>query len=137
MRISLTKTLSGTFNLSFPSDYEKLKKIKVGEIYEYEYKQVRNSKCNAKFHVLINLVFNNQERYDDIETLRHQLTIYAGYYNLNYTLDGEEYKTAKSISFAKMSEEEFNDLYDKVIKVIVQYFHFDKEEILNEIAQNF
>jgi len=36
-----------------------------------------------------------------------------------------------------MDENEFNDLYSAVIDVIVKYFNFDKEELINEVEQFF
>ena len=44
-------------------------------------------------------------------------------------------KKAKSISFAKMSEEDFSKFYNAIVDVIVKYFKFDKESIKENIEQ--
>jgi len=137
MKVYLVKQLSGQFKLADGTDYEKAKKIKLNEIYECEIKQPRNLKFHRKFFALLTMVFENQEQYTNMEHLRKDLIIAAGHYDLRYNFDGLEICEAKSISFAKMTEDEFGELYNSVIDVIVKYFHFDREEILQNIEQFF
>ena len=64
------------------------------------------------------------------EAFRKQLTIRAGYYELVTTPTGIE-KRAKSISFEKMSQEEFGKLYKDLLSVcweVVLSKHFETEE---------
>ena len=137
MKVFLVKQLNNSFKVAHNSDYEKIKKLKVGEEYQCEIKQPRNLKFHRKFFALINLLFENQEQYSNIERLRKDLIIEAGFYDEWADLHGEIHKEAKSISFASMKEHEFNDLYNRVIDVIVKYFHFGKQEIVNNVNQYF
>lgn len=137
MEINLVKKENGIFVLAYDSDFEKAKKIPFNEVFEVIYKAKRNLKFHKKFFALINMVYDNQERYDNIEMLREHLTIHSGFYDLSYTLDGEEYKKAKSISFAKMDENEFKDFYKSVIDTIVKYFNFDTQLIMDNIEKYF
>lgn len=137
MKISLVKTLSGVFKLAFDSDFENAKKIPINEPFEIEYKKRRNYKFHKKFFALINMVYQNQERYNNIDELREHLTIASGYFNVSYDLDGVEQKKVKSISFASMDEIEFNEFYNAVIDTIIKYFHFDKQDIIDNIEQYF
>lgn len=137
MKITLIKQLNNSFKIAYDSDYDKLKKIKHGEPYEFEYKHVRNLKFHKKYFALINMVFQNQEMHKNIDHLRRDLTIEAGYYDLRQNIHGEEIKEPKSISFASMDEDEFNDYYGAVIDTIVKYFNFDKEDIIQNIEQFF
>lgn len=121
----------------YDSDYEVLKKLRKNTPLAFEIKQERNYKFLKKFFALLNLVYENQEMYTDIEDLRSDLTIEAGYYVLRYNIHGEEIKKAKSISFAKMEEAEFSELYNKIIDVIVKYFNFDRQDIMEHIEQFF
>jgi len=57
MKITLIKQLNNTFKIAYDSDYETTKKIKVGEPYEFEFKNVRNLKFHKKFFALMNMVF--------------------------------------------------------------------------------
>ena len=72
------------------------------------------------------------------ERFRKDLTIQAGFYDTVFNLDGELRLEAKSISFAKMDEEEFARLYDKFITVILQkvltsYTAEDLDQQVNKI----
>lgn len=133
-KISLIRTLSG-FKPTHDSDFELSKKIKLNEPYEFEYKQPRNYRFLKKFFALVRMLYDNQEIYTDSEHLREDLIIEAGYYVLSYNIHGEEIKRAKSISFANMSQTEFDELYYNVIDVIVKHFNFNKQDIIDNIEQ--
>ena len=137
MELYLTKTLGGVLKPSYDSDYDKLKKLKVGQEYKCKVSQPRNGKFLRKYFALINLVYSNQERYDNSEDLRHDLTIASGYYRMSVDLQGNEVKKAKSISFAKMTEFEFGELYSATLDAIVKYFSFDRDAMIEEIEQYF
>jgi len=135
MKIILVKQLNNTLKCAYNSDYEKLKKLKSGEEYECDIKKPRNYKFHRKFFALIKLVFENQERYQDMERLRKDLIIESGFYKEWVDLHGAICREAKSISFSSMKETEFEQLYDKVLDVIVKYFKFEKEEILQNLEE--
>ena len=135
MKITLIKQLNNTFKIAFDSDYELAKKIKVNEPYEFEYKFKRNYQFHKKFFALVNMVFQNQETYTNIEHLRKDLTIEAGYYTTRSNLDGEEIKEADSISFSNMDNNKFSEFYNAILDVIVKYFHFDKQDIIDNVTQ--
>ena len=138
MKITLIKTLKGDFKIAYNSDYETAKKIPVNDPIEYEFKKVRNYKFHKKFFALVNLVFNNQEIYNNIEHLRKELIISAGHYELIFDLEtGEQKKEALSIKFSSMDEIEFNKVYSDVLNVIVNKFKFDKQDIIDNIEQYF
>ena len=131
----MVKQLNNSFKVAFDSDLEKLKRIKPNEVIEVEIKKKRNIMHHRKSFALFNLVYQNQERYSNLEDLRHDITIEAGYYTQHTNLSGDVIKQPKSISFASMDQHAFNEYYDAIIKVIVQYFHFNREDVLNEVAQ--
>ena len=135
MEIYLVKTLGGSFKPSHDSDYEKFKKLKVDHTYQCKVTQPRNVKFHRKYFALINLVYSNQERYDNSDDLRHDLTIASGYFRKSVDLQGNEVKKALSISFAKMTEYEFSELYSATLDAIVKYFGFDRESMIEEISQ--
>jgi len=138
MKIALVKGLDNKFSIAYDSDYELAKKIKPNEVYEYEFKKTRNIKFHRKFFALVNLCFSNQETFNNIEHLRKELIICAGHYELIFDLEsGTQKKEALSISFASMDETAFNTLYNDVLNVICDKFLFDKEDVLNNVAQYF
>jgi hypothetical protein len=136
MQITLIKTLNG-FKLAYNSDHELAKKIPLNEPIVYEWKKPRNLKFHKKFFALLNLVFENQEQYNNLDHLRKDLTISAGYYDLRLNIEGLEIREAKSISFAKMTDTEFSDYYNRIIDVVVKWLGIDKEDIIQNINQYF
>jgi hypothetical protein len=137
MKITLIKQLNNSFKIAYNSDYENAKKIPLNEPIEFEFKRVRNYKFHKKFFALINLVFENQEQYINIEHLRKDLIISAGYYDLRFNIEGVEIQEAKSISFAKMDENEFSELYNRIIDVVVKWLRIEKQDIIDNIEQYF
>lgn len=135
MKITLHKNSDNSFSLVYPSDYENAKKLKQGIDLECEIKKKRNYKFHKKFFALINLVFQNQERYSVLDDLREDLIVEAGFFTRRENLEGDVVKKAKSISFASMDELEFNQLYDAIINVIIQHFNFEKRAIEENIME--
>ena len=136
MEITLVKTLSG-FKACYDSDSEKAKKIPLNEPFVITYTKKRKIKFHRKFFALVNMVYQNQERYNSIDHLRKDLTIASGFYEIRYGLHGEEITEAKSISFANMTEEEFSELYSAFIDTVVKYFEFSETDIAENIEQFF
>jgi len=56
----------------------------------------------------------------DFERFRKDIAIIAGYYYAVYDIKGNVRLKAKSISFLKMDENEFRDLYSKTIDVFLK-----------------
>ena len=137
MELYLTKQLNGSFLPSYDSDYEKLKKLKLGEEYKCIIRRPRNLKFHRKFFALIKMIFDNQEIYKDADRLRKDLLIEAGYSDEWVDFHGEIHKEAKSISFASMDEDKFNELYSRVLDEIVRHFNFGKQDIINNVEQYF
>lgn len=137
MKFFVVKQLNNTLKVSFNSDYEKIKKLKVNEEYQCEIKRPRNIKFHRKFFALINMLFDNQEIYNNADDLRGDLIVEAGFYRVVTDFKGVEKKKPKSIKFSSMDEDEFSDLYNRVLDVIVQHFHFDKQSIIDNVEQYF
>ena len=137
MKLSIVKTLSGTFKVAYDSDFEKAKSIPVNVPFEIEYKKKRNILFHRKFFALIELVYQNQEVYNNKEHLRKDLTISAGFYEIRHNFEGVEIYEPKSISFGNMDEVEFSELYNRFVDVVVQWLGIDKQSIIDEIEQFF
>ena len=135
MKLFVIKQLDHTLKVAYNSDYDKIKKLKVGQEYQCEVKQPRNLKFHKKFFALVNMLFENQEIYNNPDRLRKDLIIEAGLYDEWADFQGVMQREAKSISFASMNEDEFSELYSKVIDVIVKHFNFDREDIIENVQQ--
>jgi hypothetical protein len=137
MEITLIKTLRGDFKLAYDSDVERAKKIPLNEPICYLWSKPRNLKFHKKFFGLLNMVFENQEQYTNVDHLRKDLTIEAGFYDVRYDLHGIEVREPKSISFAKMDDNEFSEFYNRVVDVVVKWLGVDKQDVLDNIEQYF
>lgn len=112
-------------------DAEALRKIKAGEAVRVDVKKVRNYKFLQKFFCLAKYAFDiwsetippmeyrGQPVKPDFDRFRKDLIILSGRYDATYNARGEVRLEAKSISFANMSEEDFEKLYSEVINVIL------------------
>jgi len=119
----------------YNSDLDTKKKLKIGETYEATIVKPRNVAFHRKFFALINMVYENQDKYNNIEHLRRDLTIASGFYEQHETFTGQIRTEPKSISFAKMSQDDFDKFYSAFIVSINKYFDFGESEIKENIEQ--
>lgn len=134
MKIILVKQGNGDFRPAYASDYESAKKIAVGELMEYETKKPRNLAFHKKCFALFNMVFDNQEDFNNIDHLRKYLTMKAGYYEKINTPTGVIYE-AQSLSFASMSQDTFDKFYSDLLDTIVKLYGMDREDILDNVLE--
>lgn len=133
MEIYLVKQDDNSFKVAHDSDYEKIQKIPIGKQVLCKVTQPRNLAFHNKFMALIRMVYENQEHYNNFDHLRKDLIIGAGFYDEHVSFDGEVVREAKSVSFGKMSEFEFKELYNRVLDQIVLHFHFDNDLIMKNV----
>lgn len=126
MRIQCMNTING-FVPYGDDNYDKKKRLKIGEVYNVDVKLYRNYEFHKKYFALINLAweymteeqckfFNNS-----VDSFRKTMEIAAGWFEPIYNVAKQEWLQApKSIAFDKMSEEEFEQLYERVKDVLFQ-----------------
>jgi two-component SAPR family response regulator len=137
MKIFMVKGLNNNLICAYNSDYDAFKKLKTNQIIEVEIKQKRNVKFHKKFFALINLAYHNQDTYNNIDDMREDLIIDAGFYRTTDNKRSETVKKALSISFASMDDIEFNELYSRVADVIVKWLGIEKQDIVDNIQMYF
>jgi len=140
MEAVFIKTLNGLIPANPPTE-EWLHKVKIGRMVRGKFTQIRNSAFHRKYFALVNMAFDNWEpgeidsKYGvpekNFERFRHDLTILAGFYDVTIRLDGSTRIEPKSISFAKMDQDEFEKVYSKTIDVLIKhvYSKLSKDEI--------
>lgn len=115
-------------------DFRKLSKLKLGDIYEVTTRSLRNPEFHRKFFALIKIGFDNTKlKFPDVQIYRYYITLKAGYYVKVETPKGVAY-IPKSISFDKMEQSEFEDLYNAVLQQIILDIGATKEVIENELS---
>lgn len=144
MEIHLVRTSLG-LQAYADEDYEQLRKIKVGSVVKASIVRPRNVKFHRKFFSLIRAAWDcltEQQRINlrSVETFREQLLITSGFSEPLYDLNGQKFlERAKSISFAKMDEPAFNEVYSKVLDTILTIMVADgvSEDEFNNILKNY
>ena len=113
----------------YDEDYDSKKMLKVGAVYEATIKEMRNVAFHRKYFSLINLAWeylNEQQRTffkDDVNAFRKTVEVAAGHYEPVYSVARHSWlEVPKSIAFDKLSESDFEQLYEKVKSVIFRTF---------------
>ena len=125
----MTKTPSGALIPASDDDSDKLRKIKAGATVRCTITQPRNIGFHRKFFSLVTFLFGiweetmprqqyrGQEVRPNIDRFRHDLVVLSGRFRATYNVRGEVRLEAESISFASMSQEDFEDLFSEIINV--------------------
>lgn len=129
MKIKVQNTIHGLIPL-YDEDYDEKKKLKLGATYEITVKLARNLQFHRKYFKLLSLAWEYQneittERFfnNDFEKFRKTVEIAAGVCDTIYSIDRKEFiDIPKSISFDKMDEIEFRNVYEKVKNVLYSIF---------------
>lgn len=115
------------FKFAHDEDYEKKSKLKVGETYKVTIKRSRNLQFHRKYFKMISVCFDllteEQRSYfkNNSEIFRTSIQMSVGICDRIYLPSKNEWvDIPKSIAFDKMTEEEFEDLYAKVRRAIIQ-----------------
>jgi len=124
-------TLQGLIPL-YPADFDEKRKLKLGQDYEVEITNPRNVGFHRKFFALLNIGLENTSLDMPMSAYREYITIKAGFYNAYTTPKGLFYQ-AKSISFASMSQEEFEELFSRVLDKIIDDIGATKEDIMEQL----
>ncbi len=142
MRLFVKNTPLGLIPM-YDDDYEAKKRLKFDEVYRVDIVKARNIDFHRKYFALINIGWEylneEQTRFfkNDREGFRKCVQIAAGYYTLTYSIKRKEWvEESVSISFEKMDELEFQDLYNKVRDVIFSLIegNVSEEEFLYNLA---
>lgn len=141
MEIKLICTATG-FKICDDTDYELKRKLKIGQVYSCKIKQLRNYAFHRKYFALINCAWGflsetaREFFKQDIEVFRKTVEVSAGHCDKVYSVALREWvDVPRSISFDKMSADDFSDLYERVKDVLFMVFLKDVklEDFLREL----
>lgn len=127
MKLFCRNTITGLVPL-YPSDYDEKRKLKLGQDYECDITNPRNVGFHRKFFALINVGWENTKLKMPFETYRHYIIMKAGYFKTYQTPRGIFYE-AESISFARKSQEQFEQIYSDVLDKIIEDIGITKPEV--------
>jgi hypothetical protein len=127
-----------------------LEQLEPGEYARIGYEKPRNPKFHRKFFAMLKIGFDaweprrkkykGQSVQKNFERFRKDVTIAAGFYDLVATAAGGVKHEAKSISFAKMSDDEFERVYSAVADVLLQgvlirYNRAELDRVVDELMK--
>lgn len=151
MELSLIKVTEGVLVPGDEQSREFVSKIKTGKTIRADFKSKRNARFHRKYLALLNYAFSRWEPLNlqdpkwkgvtpkkSFTRFRKDLAILSGFYDATYRVDGSVRVEAKSISFAKMKEEDFEQLYSNTIDVVIQkilanYTHEELDRTITEV----
>lgn len=135
-----------------PEATEQIEKWKLGSVITGKFKQNRNPDFHRKYFALLNFAFEHWEpgeissKYGtpekSFDRFRKDLAILSGFYETTIRLNGTVQIEPKSISFANMGQEEFEELYSNTIDVILKrimrdYTRADIDAVVEELILGF
>ena len=127
MDLLLVKTANG-LKPAFDEDFEKYVKLKNGKAYKAKFVTYRNLGFHRKYFALLNCAWSLQSEkslnhFVNFDIFRDTIQIAAGATKKAYDITNNRWiEQSKSISFEKMEEHEFQELYESVKNVLYEYF---------------
>jgi len=110
-------------------DQDQLLKLRVGSEYKARITKARNPKHHRKGFALLNMIFENQDKYATLEDLRTELKLLTGWYDHHVRLNGEVIYKPKSMSFADMDQTQFEEWYDRTLTLAAQHFNLPEQTV--------
>lgn len=129
-RLYLTKTEYGALIGWSPKDDAYLEKLGDGEVLECDTRKARHPEHHRKFFALLQQAFLNQEKFSNLTDLLIALKLKVGHYQEHVTADGRLVFVPKSISFARMGQEEFDVFYKSAVVALAELT--DSEQVTAE-----
>ena len=133
MKLQLRKTVEGFLVPADEDSQEALSRVKAGTVIHGKFRRMRNPDFHRKFFALLRFLYEHWQpgelqdpRWKGVtpqksfERFRKDIIILAGFYESSWRLDGSVRIEARDVSFGKMSQEEFEELYQRVIDVGLQ-----------------
>lgn len=133
-RLYLRKTLTGFA----PADEETRQlghKYKLGEVYRAEVAKPRSYQHHKLCMALLNLTYQNQERYSNFESFRKAVAMAAGHCEELHTLDGEVLKLPGSLSYDALDEVEFTQVMAAMMTVCAGILGMNAPELEAEVSR--
>lgn len=123
----MIKHPGGTLTPASDIEAEKMAAFKTGDLYNVEIKRHRNPQFHRKVFEFMNFCFHHwksdrefMNESAQFDVFRKNLIVLAGYYEEFYTISGTVRIEAKSISYANMSQSEFEELYSALINAAMR-----------------
>jgi len=105
-------------------DYDKKRKLKKDEVFKVKIETYRNYRFHRRYFKMLDVAWNilgekAQLFFGNQDSFRETLQMNAGHFELRYSLSKKEWQEVPlSISYNKLSQEDFEELHERVFDVI-------------------
>ena len=131
MRLLCENRIQGLVPL-YPSDFDDKRKLRLGETYQVEVTNPRNVGFHKKFFAMLNVGHENTSLDMPFETYRKYMIVKAGFFTAYQTPKGIYYDP-NSISFASMSQDEFEEVYSRVLDKVIEDVGLEREDVERQL----
>jgi hypothetical protein len=113
--------------------------FKLGEVCRFKPRKMRNEGHHRKFFALIKMVVQNSDGWT-VESLREYVAIECGWFTA-FTFPAQPgfvFRKAKSISWGKMDQTQFDVFFNKAIDVLIKNVvpHISAKELRDAVEMN-
>jgi hypothetical protein len=102
-----------------PISYDAIQSIRAKERVTASIRRSRNPRHHAKLFALLQVVFENQKQCPTVHDLLNALKLATGLFETGMTIDKVPYVVPQSIAFASMTQDRFEQWYDRAVEVIL------------------
>lgn len=127
----LMKRKDGAYSPMDDNDYQASAKLAPGSVVKATVP--RNYKFHKKAFALLQLGFDNQDKFESFEIYRKYQTILAGYFDEVPSKDGEAIPIPKSLAYDAMSAEDFEKWFNATLELIAKQMDTASEKVKAEI----
>ncbi len=128
MKVSFVKQPGGTLIPANDMESDRLTRFKTGEEYEVDIKLTINPAFRRKMFAFFQFCFAYwksdkvyQSESKQFDNFRKDLTILAGFYDETYNIHGDVRIDAKSLAYANMEDDEFEEVYKASITAAMEH----------------
>lgn len=133
----LVQKLTGCLTPVDDQGIEQLAKIKLGSTVLCEIKNARNPKQHNLYWGLVGQIYQNQTRYATQKQVSDMLKVAVGYCDEAENKYGKTVAVPRSMSFANMPDDEFQEFFKLVIEFVKTKImpHLDEGALLEELGR--
>lgn len=125
----LLKRLNNAFIPIDDEGVEIFGKIKEGEEILVEYKRHRNVGNHKRLFSMLQLIKQNQTKYKSVDNILTECKFKAGYFDIHISQNGEKILVPKSVNFASMGEDKFQEFFSSCIDTCLTLVPMGRDEL--------
>ena len=137
MKAIFIKAYDGSLRPGSDEAVKILTRYRSGDEILLEHKRNRSAANHRRFFSFVQMTFEWQDTYDDIEIWRKVLEMGAGHFTTVIGLDGKTYYWPKSIAWDEMDEDAFSDLFSRVVQGYLRRYGSELIELQFDLVNGF